>query len=210
MLGTWLERWKEGRIGWHEADGNVMLRRHWPRLVRDSRVLVPLCGKSRDLLWLVSRGLDVTGVEVSEIAVRAFFEESELPFREITGDGLPCFEATTAPVRICCGDYLTFEAPPFHSIYDRGALVAMPPSLRPDYVAHTKRLLEPDAYRLIITLTYDQSAIDGPPYSVPDDELLSYWDDLQCAESRNDLDGSAPKFREAGLEEVRESVWIPS
>ena len=209
MLDTWLNRWKAGQIGWHEADGNVMLRRHWPRLMRDSRVLVPLCGKTVDLLWLASRGLDVTGVELSELAIRAFFEENELPYREITGDGLPSFEATTAPVRIYCGDYMSFESPPFHSLYDRGALVALPPSMRPDYVRHTKRLLEADAYRLVITLSYDSTSVDGPPYSVTDEELLSYWGDLVCVQSRNDIEGGPAKFRDAGLNEVRESVWIP-
>ena len=72
MLDQWIERWREGRTGWHEVDGSALLRRHWPRLVRGSRVLVPLCGKSVDMLWLASQGLEVTGVELSEIAARAF------------------------------------------------------------------------------------------------------------------------------------------
>jgi len=207
MLDTWLERWREGRIGWHESDGNALLKRHWPRLMRDSRVLVPLCGKSIDMLWLASQGLDVTGVEVSELAVRAFFEDNELPHEIGEHGGMPCYAATTAPVRIVCGDYFAFRAPPFHSLYDRGALVALPGADRARYVETTDSLLEEGAFRLVITLSYDDSVISGPPYSVSAGELLSYWPDLECVQSRNDLANSPPKFREAGLDEVIESVW---
>jgi thiopurine S-methyltransferase len=207
MLDTWLARWREGRIGWHEAEGNALLKRYWPRLVRGSRVLVPFCGKSADLLWLATRGLDVSGVEISDIAVEAFFEENELPYEIGEDGGLPCYRATSAPVRIYCGDYFAFDAGPFHSLYDRGALVAVPADGRPAYVEKTRSLLEDDAFRMIITLTYDQSRIDGPPFSIAADELLACWPDLQCVHSRNDIDNSSPKFRQAGLEEVIESVW---
>ena len=207
MLDTWLERWREGRIGWHEADGNALLKRYWPRLVRGSRVLVPFCGKSVDLLWLATRGLDVSGVEISDIAVRAFFEENDLPYETMTESGIECYVGKTAPVRIYCCDYQDFEAEPFHSLYDRGALVAVPVQGRPAYVEKTRRLLEDDAFRMIITLTYDQALVDGPPFSVSREELLSYWPDLECVFSRNDIDDSPPKFRQAGLKEVIESVW---
>ena len=29
MTSDWIERWQEGRIGWHEAEGNRSLKRHW-------------------------------------------------------------------------------------------------------------------------------------------------------------------------------------
>lgn len=209
VLDNWLQRWKDGRTGWHEADGNVMLRRHWPRLMRGSRVLVPLCGKTVDMLWLARQGLDVTGVEVSEIAIREFFDEHGLAYRLSSGDGLPSYSAVDVPVKIVCGDYMSFDDGPFHSLYDRGALVAVAAADRPAYVQHTRRLLEADAYRLIITLNYDDARAAGPPHSVSDTELLGYWSDLQCVESRNDIERSPPKFRQAGLDEVIESVWIP-
>ena len=45
MSEPWVERWQEGRIGWHEALGNKSLKKYWK--ARDKRVLVPLCGKSQ-------------------------------------------------------------------------------------------------------------------------------------------------------------------
>lgn len=67
-----MERWREGRIGWHQPDGNASLRRHWRGT--GPRVLVPLCGKTPDLVWLAEWGNEVVGVELSEIAVQSFFD----------------------------------------------------------------------------------------------------------------------------------------
>ena len=62
---SWLERWQEGRIGFHRADENPRLVQHHQRVLGDTiRVLVPLCGKSVDLEWLVVRGHEVVGIEL--------------------------------------------------------------------------------------------------------------------------------------------------
>ncbi|MEM9208485.1 MAG: thiopurine S-methyltransferase, partial [Pseudomonadota bacterium] len=188
-------------------DGSALLRRHWPRLVRGSRVLVPFCGKSVDMLWLAGQGLDVTGVEVSPIAARAFFEENDLEYRLESDNGATIYTAQSAPLRIWCGDYFNFVDAPHQALYDRGALVAVAPADRDRYVEATKRLLETDAFRLVITLRYDQSAVAGPPFSMDDSELLDFWPDLKRAQSRDDLQTASPKFRAAGLTEVIESVW---
>jgi thiopurine S-methyltransferase len=204
----WLERWEEGRTGWHEPDGNFKLKAHWPMLATGTRVLVPLCGKSPDLLWLAQQNMEVVGIELSSIAVEAFFSENDLGFG-IQGTGhLRCYRADALPISIYCGDYFDFDSDPFGALYDRAALIAMPPDERPGYVQHTKALLTDDAYRMVIALEYDQAAADGPPYSVLPEEILSYWDDLRVASQHNDIDNSPPKFREAGLTEVIEKAWI--
>lgn len=210
MLEDWLSRWREGRIGWHEADGNALLKRYWPRLVRDSSVLVPFCGKALDMLWLASQGMRVTGVEISELAVKTFFAENGLDYTVSEQCGMPCYEADAAPVRILQGDYFNVDCEPFDALYDRGALVALPPDVRPEYVAHTEKLLREDAFRLIVTLAYDDTLASGPPYSVEASELMAYWPDLTCVCSRSAMDQAPPKFRQAGITEVLESVWTPA
>lgn len=207
MKDVWLDRWRNGRIGWHEADGSDLLRRHWPRLVRGSRVLVPLCGKSVDLLWLASQGLEVIGVELSEVAVVAFFEENALSYEMTMSGGLQCYQATSAPIRLHCGDYFAFHAEPCDAIFDRGALVAIAPSLRPQYVRHTRSLLVRDAFQMLITLEYDQQAVAGPPFSINESEVNGFWPELRCVYAHDDLRTGSPKFRKAGLSEVIESVW---
>jgi len=203
----WLERWNSGHTGWHEAHGNTALHKFWPKLAPGSRVLVPLCGKSIDLLWLEQQGLDVTGVELSEIAVRAFFAESGIPFDIETGGGLPKFKARGRSLAIHCGDYFDYTEGLYDAVYDRAALVALSPELRPAYAAHTTSLMKPAANHLLITLEYDQSKVNGPPFSVLGGEVQSYWPGLRRAGDKSALKNMPPKYREAQLSEFVEAVW---
>lgn len=207
MTEDWLSRWNEGRIGWHEPLGNAALRRYWPSLPAGARVLVPLCGKSVDMAWLASRGLTVTGIELSSIAVEAFFAEQELSVSVERRGGFDVHTAAEMPITIWCGDFFEFTGGGCDALYDRGALVALPADLRPRYARHLTSLLRPGARRLVITLEYDQARVAGPPFSVPPDELLRYWPDLERVGAADDLGNCPPKFREAGLERVLEAVW---
>jgi len=208
MSEDWIARWREGRTGWHEQDGNALLKKYWRAQAPRSRVLVPLCGKSADLLWLARKGYDVVGVELSEIAVEALFAENDLAFARIEQGGLPGYRATDMPLNVFCGDFFEWWAEPFDALYDRGALVAVDPQDRARYVRHVKSLLAPAAFRLIITLEYDQERASGPPWSVGSDELLSFWPDSRRAFVHDDLANSPPKFRDAGLSEFLEVVWL--
>jgi len=207
MTEDWLGRWAEGRIGWHEKEGSVGLHEHWPDIAADSRVLVPLCGKTPDLIWLATRGCNVTGVEISPIACKAFFEEQNLAFEVDSSASLDCYRATDIGVRIFCGDYFEFQDDPFDAIFDRASLVAMPESMRQSYVSHTRSLLKPGAYQLLVTLEYDQSAAQGPPWALAEDEVRRHWPELERLSCRNDIDNSPPKFRNAGLKEFNEVLW---
>lgn len=199
----WLERWQEGRIGWHEADGNRGLKRHWRGT--GMRVLVPLCGKSVDLLWLAGQGNEVTGVEVSDIAAREFFADNDLRY-EVSADGTR-YSATDVPLTIVCGDYFDFDDAGFDAHYDRGALVALPAELRERYAAHTTARLTARPNQLVITLEYPQDRVEGPPYSVSAHEVRSYWPALTRVDACDDMANAPPKFRDAGLRELTEVVW---
>lgn len=207
MSEDWLERWSSGRIGWHETEGNTGLKTHWSALGAGKSVLVPLCGKSPDLVWLARHGHDVIGVELSGIAIRNFFDEQGLTSQHSITGGFEQYVCDELPIRLFQGDYFNFDMPPCSALYDRGALVALPPAERRRYVEHTRRLLQPGAARLIITLEYDQRIVQGPPYSVSADELRGYWNDLQRASERDDIDTCPPKFRAAGLTAISEVCW---
>lgn len=203
----WIDRWQKGRTGWHEKDGNEGLKKHWSGLHARGRVLVPLCGKTPDLMWLAEQEFEVVGVELSEIAIKAFFEEHTIEFKVATGGALDRYTAVDIPVTLYCGDYFNFTESNFDALYDRGSLVALSGGLRRRYVEHTKQLLRSDAVKLLITLEYDQSLAKGPPYSVMPDELLTYWDDLVRMQETDDLANCPPKFRAAGITEISEVVW---
>ncbi len=208
MAEDWLARWQQGRTGWHEIGGNSGLKRFWPGLPAGSRVLVPLCGKTPDLGWLESRRLDVTGVELSPLAAEAFFSENNLRYSVFRKDSFEVYSGFDRRIAIYCGDYFSFAGQSFDAVYDRGALVALPASIRGAYVRHTDSLLRPDAGRLLITLEYDQAIVEGPPFSVTADEVRGYWPMLRRVSERDDLENCPPKFRQAGLEKIIEVVWL--
>lgn len=84
----WQARWAENQIGFHQRETNPYLERYWSRLGLPAgcQVLVPLCGKSLDLLWLAGQGYRVLGVELAERAVLDFFAEQGLE-PVVTGQG---------------------------------------------------------------------------------------------------------------------------
>jgi thiopurine S-methyltransferase len=204
MDEAWLQRWRENKIGWHEADGNASLKKYWR--VQGRQVLVPLCGKSHDMLWLAEQGNEVIGVELSELAIKAFFAEQSLDYTIRRGE-LLAYEASGLPITIHCGNFFDLRSLRCNAHYDRGALIAVPVESRATYAAHVNALLTDDAEQLLITLQYDQAQAEGPPFSVPSDELLSYWPDLLCVDERDDIDNAPPKFIAAGLTEMIEKVW---
>lgn len=208
MSQPWLERWQIGRIGWHEPAGNQNLQKHWT--ARSRRVLVPLCGKTPDMLWLEEQGNEVVGVEVSAIAARDFFLDNELAFSIDDAHGATRYIAVGRRISIVCGDYFDFTDAPFDAIYDRAALIALPRDLRPAYAAHTAALLATNAYHLLISLEYDQSLVKGPPFSVFANEVRRYWPQLRRVGETEDIQNAPPKFAQAGVQSMREIVWVNS
>lgn len=208
MAENWLERWDNGRTGWHELKGNAGLHAHWPAQPSGARVLVPLAGKTPDMMWLAQRGCHVTGVELSPVAVEAFFAENGLPFTKDVHGGLQRYKATDHSIEIHCGDYFDFSTANFDALYDRGALVALPPEMRQRYVEHTNMLLKESPVRLVITLEYDQQVVSGPPFSVSESEILGYWPELMRVGEKDDIETCPPKFIAAGLTDIREVFWL--
>jgi thiopurine S-methyltransferase len=140
----WEQCWRDRNTDFHQKTVNPLLVRYWQslQLPAGSRIFVPLCGKSLDLLWLAGQGYQVIGVELSPIAVRAFFRENKLqPTRRQVGR---LTEWSSGPLRIFCGDIFALTAADLGSIaavYDRAALTALPEAARLDYVAHLHALI---------------------------------------------------------------------
>ena len=61
----WHERWQQSKLGFHQAEANGDLLRHshvLPPPGAHRRMLVPLCGKSLDMIWLRQAGFEVVVV----------------------------------------------------------------------------------------------------------------------------------------------------
>jgi len=208
----WHQRWANNQIGFHQSRANPYLQRHWSQLniVPGTRVLVPLCGKSLDMNWLAEQGYPVLGVELSEKAVQEFFSEQGLePFVSQQG-AFKVYRA--AEIEIWCGDFFSLCAEDIagcHALYDRAAIIALPEAMRHRYVEHLNKVLPSECKGLLITLDYDQTQIDGPPFSVPDEEvqrLLSPDWALQVLETCDVLEES-PKFLQVGVNSLNERVY---
>jgi thiopurine S-methyltransferase len=208
----WRARWREGQIGWHEAEINVHLQEHWPRLGAKpgNRVFVPLCGKTLDLLWLAGRGHRILGVEISSLAVDTFFAENGLSPR--VGDEPPFLRYRAGDLEILCGDFFDLSVEHLadvEAVFDRASLIALPPEMRRRYTEHLKRILRPESKVLLITLDYDQAEMSGPPFSVEDGEVRTLLGDRFRIERVTELDVLAEneRFRQRGLTRLRERVY---
>jgi thiopurine S-methyltransferase len=205
----WLERWQAGQIGFHRSDANPRLVAHHQRALGPCvRVLVPLCGKSADLEWLVVRGHDVLGIELSELAAQAFFSERGFtPERRELGSFV---ELRYGGVAILVGDF--FAATPellgyFDGAYDRAAMIALPAELRERYASHLSTLLAPKARLLLVTLHYD--AEGGPPFDVSPGEVeRSYAQGRVTLLESVDARAEAPGPVSRGASFVQENVHL--
>ncbi|MGY2046192.1 thiopurine S-methyltransferase [Pseudomonas pergaminensis] len=208
----WQERWARNQIGFHLPEVNPYLQRHWPQLAlaQGAQVLVPLCGKSLDLMWLASHGLRVMGVELSERAVEAFFSEQNLVPRITRRGAFTVYQADL--IEVWCGDFFALDAEALADctgLYDRAALIALPPLMRVQYAEHLNHLLRSGCQGLLVTLDYDQTQKAGPPFAVTDDEVKvlfgAEWT-LGVLEEQ-DILGESWKFVQDGVTRLDERVY---
>jgi thiopurine S-methyltransferase len=213
----WLKKWDQGELGFHMEEVNPALVRHWPALCASDlsgdsivgfdtqRVLVPLCGKTRDVLWFLAQGYSVTGIELSELALAELAEDIEREFGwRLEKDEKPGQIVWTHPrVTLICGDLFDVQPTQIGEIrwlFDRAALVALPSEMR---VRYAKKLmaLAPGASQLLVVFEYDQSVMAGPPFSIDDSEVQAHYSGAYRVELLKESDEieHEKKFKQRGL-----------
>jgi thiopurine S-methyltransferase len=209
----WLERWRDGRTHFHQAMVTPQLPAHWPSCITlpaGSRILVPLCGKSLDMLWIAAQGYRVLGVELSVLGVQQFFAENGLqPALRESPMGT---HYVAGAIEIICGDIFKMDAAMLAScdgVYDRAALVALPAEMRAPYVAHVYAQLPGHYQGMLITLDYPQEMMNGPPFSVPDEEVQALYGPHTTAamHAREDILAEEPKFAQRGVTRLDTLVY---
>jgi len=186
-IDFWLDRWNNDQIGFHQDRVNPYLSYFYGEKgpVIDQReklkVFVPLCGKSKDLLWLAQNNYEVFGVECSDRAVKRFFEDNTLNYRHVEKDGAGlyiCDDDRFSRIEIFQGDFFTLEENALEGvtdIFDRASLVALPVDMRVEYVSKITSLQQPGTRTLLVTLNFDPAEMDGPPFSVSDEEVMDLY-----------------------------------
>ncbi|SIS11960.1 thiopurine S-methyltransferase [Aquipseudomonas alcaligenes] len=174
----WHDRWATNKIGFHEPAANPLLVTHCAALALPSagRMLLPLCGKTLDIAWLLAAGYRVVGVELSELAVQQLFAElGATPRIQVLNDALQRYE--TDKLTVFVGDIFALNREQLgavDAIYDRAALVALPATLRSRYASHLTAI-SAGARQLLISFDYEQSQLPGPPFAVLAAELSELY-----------------------------------
>jgi thiopurine S-methyltransferase len=208
----WLQRWREGTIGFHQATPSPMLVEFWAALdvPSNARVFVPLAGKTVDMPWLAARGFRVFGVELSPLAVDQFFAEQGLVPKV---SHVPAGTLSRAgAIDLLCGDVFALTAADLadcDAVFDRAALIALPADLRERYVREVYSKLPTGCIGLLITLEYPPHEKQGPPFTVPESEVRALFErdwtvDLLV---RREMLSKQPSFQEEGVTSLHVAVY---
>ncbi len=175
----WIQRWTEKNIGFHEDSINSLLIKHFKTLdlPTNSRIFIPLCGKTLDISWLLMLGHDVVGAELSEIAVKELFEELHILPKVSKENGVIRYHTTG--IDIFVGDIFDIDTSmvgKIDAIYDRAALVALPKDVRIKYTQHLRELSN-NATQILFCCEYDQSIMKPTPFSIEQSEIEEHYKD---------------------------------
>ncbi len=211
-IAFWQQRWQENQIGFHLPEVNPHLSEYWTALniPSGSNVLVPLCGKSLDMVWLASQGMQVVGVECSSQAIQQFMAEQGLT--PVVSDQGVFTQYQADALHLLQGDFFKLTAEQLvdtHAVYDRASLVALPEDMRRSYVQLLTSTLPASADILLVTLDYDQSSMTGPPFAVSDSEVRQLYGDAFTVQLLHEADiiDEQPRFHERGLGWMIERVY---
>lgn len=208
----WQARWDEGRIGFHQNDINPYLQRYWPTLeAARGAAFVPLCGKSKDMLWLRAQGQAVIGVEIVARAVEEFFAENNVAAKNYRQSEFTVWEGDG--IKLFCGDFFKLDADDLNgvtAVYDRASLIALPPPLRERYACHLRTILPHKVNMLLVTLDYPQHEMDGPPFAVTLEEVAALYQKYFHVEHMyiEDVLAANPRFQEQGLTRLQEKIYL--
>lgn len=211
-IDFWKQRWENQQIGFHQDQINPHLAQYWSEVAgsEDQLVLVPLCGKSLDMIWLAAQGCQVMGVECSEQAIQQFFNEQQLTPTTSQQDVFSLYQAED--IQLLEGDFFKLTETMLQSVtavYDRASLIALPEELRVQYVKLLERILPESVSILLVTLDYDQAQMQGPPFAVSHSEVQGLYQtffDISLLDERNVID-ELPRFRDRGLDAMFERVY---
>lgn len=174
----WHQKWQTKDIGFNQSQPHKLMQSYFSslKLKPGCPVFVPLCGQSIDMLWLAAQGYQVIGVELSQVACSAFFEENKIPVKVMESKDFSLH--TSEKITIFCGDFFKLDRATLNEIdavYDRAALIALPKDIRKSYAKHLVELITPATAMFLITTVYNQSEMQGPPFSVDESEVTELY-----------------------------------
>ena len=186
-IDFWHAKWEANQLGWHQSSEHPSLAKYSAQFLPTGNVFVPLCGKSKDMIYLHDQGHKIMGIDLSPIAVKDFFAENHMPPTHTLIGELERY--TSGDFTLYAGDFFTLQKSHMQNInamYDRAALIALTPDLRRQYARHLRNILPKGTHILLVALEYDQSQMAGPPHRVDAAEiqnLFGSWCQIETIET---------------------------
>jgi SAM-dependent methyltransferase len=145
---NWNARYAEGDTPWDKRAPHPVLLDGITQEDLAGRILVPGCGTGHDARALAARGLDVTGLDVSPLALDA---------------------AKSGPgnVKYVLGSLFDLPAPmrgAFDGVFEHTCFCAINPARRADYVASVASVLKKGGRFLAVFFLDPGNDGGGPPY----------------------------------------------
>ena len=156
-------------------------------------ILVPMCGRSQILLTLAEKGHRVVGIEWSEVAVKRFFKENDLPYGtqsyHLGGEQIPVYTANDKAITIYCGDLFSFKDDNlggFDCIVDHGSIGCFDftkVNTRETYASLMNFFMKADGRILLSIFDYEHSEHPSVPFAVTEEEIVKlYKENFQVPE----------------------------
>lgn len=173
-LEYWSNVWSEGVIRFHQSQYNSQMKTYFDQFdLKDKNVLIPLAGKSKDILYFLERGASVTAIEFCEQAVIDFFNENQINFTKVGN----CFEARNLKFYAC--DFFHFHSLiPFDVLYDRASQVVFGKNDRPAYYSHIQTMINNRTLMLLYSVDHTGNPDYGPPFKIPKTEIIEAYKNM--------------------------------
>ncbi len=219
-IDFWLERWDNNQLGFHQQQVNPYLAYFYgekgPAVEQRQKlkVFVPLCGKSKDMLWLSQNAYKVFGVECSDRAVKDFFEDNALNYKRAEKDQHAFYQSSDleSVIELYQGDFFELQSSDLEDIsdiFDRASLIALPVEMRQQYAEKMAALQKSGTRTLLVTLTFDSEEMNGPPFSVTEEEVHDLYSNSFSVQKllTKDVLNLEAGLKKRGLTALTESVY---
>lgn len=169
----WLDKWEANDIAFHENKINEYLVSYLAELnlEKGDSIFVPLCGKTKDMIWLADQGFHVIGAELSLIACQDFFKELNVIPKITQYNKFEKYQYKN--IELFCGDFFELtrlDFPVVKAVYDCKALIALPSELREKYIKQIVNCLGSKINILLLTRETTCN-VSPPPFPVSKKEV---------------------------------------
>jgi thiopurine S-methyltransferase len=203
-LEFWSQVWKEGIVRFHQKAYNPEMTHFLKDIdLKNKTILIPLAGKTKDILFFLEKGAMVTAVEFVEEAIIDFFTENNIPYQKEKN----LYKAHN--LNFFAMDFFQLKTnKPFDLLYDRAGQVVFTPSERPYYYHHISTLIDPHTMLFLLSIDHDGDPNYGPPHKISAQEIIVQYKKMgiELTKLSDKREIASEKMQAAGIKEINSFV----